>query len=53
MEPLYKIHELTTTGWVDWDDNAPPMVKEECQELYRSLLGDGMNPDDLKIVRVS
>ena len=53
MEPQYKIQELTTSGWLDYDENAPSMVKEDCQELYRQLLGDGMSPDYLKIVRVS
>tara|TARA_A100001011_G_scaffold310927_1_gene327808 strand:+ start:8754 stop:8894 length:141 start_codon:yes stop_codon:yes gene_type:complete len=45
--------EQSTTGWVDWNEQTPSMTKEDCQELYRSLLGDGMNPQDIKIVRVS
>mgnify|MGYP001332799312 FL=1 len=53
MEPKYRINERTTVGWEDWNESTPSMNKEECQELYRNLLGDGMNPDDLKIVRVS
>ena len=53
MEPKYKILELTTTGWEDWDKTAPAMNKEDCSEFYRQLLGDGMNPKELKIVRVS
>jgi len=53
MEPLYKIQEQTTIGWEDWDGSSQPMTKEDCQELYQQLLGDGTNPDDLKIVRVS
>ena len=53
MEPQYRIMEQSTTGWVDWNEQTPSMTKEDCQELYRSLLGDGMNPQDIKIVRVS
>ena len=53
MEPQYRIMEMSTTGWVDWNEQTPSMSKEDCRELYRSLLGDGMSPNDLKIVRVS
>tara|TARA_B000000557_G_scaffold77893_1_gene62414 strand:- start:285 stop:446 length:162 start_codon:yes stop_codon:yes gene_type:complete len=53
MEPQYRIMEMSTTGWVDWDRTAPSMTKEDCSELYQELLGDGMAPQALKIVRVS
>ena len=53
MEPLYRIEELSTTGWNDWDEKKPSMSKEECQALYKTLINDGINPDDLKIKRVS
>ena len=53
MEPLYKIQEQTTIGWEDWDPSQDAMTKENCQELYQQLLGDGTNPDDLRIIRVS
>jgi len=53
MEPLYKIQEQTTIGWEDWDASQQPMPKENCQELYQQLLGDGTNPADLRIIRVS
>ena len=53
MEPQYRILELSTTGWVDWDVTAPSMMREDCQELYQELLGDGMSPKELKIVRVT
>tara|TARA_B100000963_G_scaffold207056_1_gene180329 strand:- start:152 stop:313 length:162 start_codon:yes stop_codon:yes gene_type:complete len=52
MEPQYRILEQTTIGWVDYDPNAPNMDKEDCQQLYKSLVGDGINPRDLKIKRV-
>ena len=53
MEPQYRILEQSTTGWVDWNAQTPSMSKADCQELYNSLLGDGISPSDLKIVRVS
>ena len=53
MEPLYRIEEQSTTGWHDWDKEKPDMTKEKCQELYETLLNDGINPDDLRIKRVS
>ena len=53
MEPQYRILEQSTTGWVDWNEKTPSMTKDECQELYQQLLGDGINPRDLKIVRIS
>ncbi len=53
MEPKYKILELSTTGWVDWDVNSPPMNKEDCKELYQQLIGDGLSPNELKIQRVA
>ena len=53
MEPQYRIMEQSTTGWVDWNEKTPSMTKDECQELYQQLLGDGINPRDLKIVRIS
>ena len=52
MEPLYRIEELSTTGWADWNEAEPSMTKDKCQELYNSLLSDGINPDDLRIKRV-
>ena len=53
MEPKYRIEEQSTTGWVDWDETKPDMTKEECQATYKRIIDDGINPDDLKIKRVS
>ena len=53
MEPQYRIQEQTTTGWEDWNEQTPSMNKEECKELFQNLIGDGYNPNRLKIVRVS
>ena len=53
MEPLYRIEEQSTTGWHDWDKEKPDMTKEKCQKLYQTLINDGINPDDLRIKRVS
>ena len=53
MEPLYKIEEQSTTGWHDWDESKPPLSKDKCQKLYDSIVNDGVNPNDLRIKRVS
>ena len=53
MEPKYRIMEQSTTGWNDWDETKPDMTKEEGQAIYKTIIGDGVNPDDLKIKRVS
>ena len=53
MEPQYRLQELTTTGWTDWNDQTPSMTKEDCQRFYQDLIFDGHNPNHLKIVRVS
>ena len=52
MEPLYKIEEQSTTGWHDWNEEQPALTKNECQELYDSIVNDGVNPNDLRIKRV-
>ena len=53
MEPLYRIEELTTTGWGDQNEKQSDMNKEQCQKLYQQLLNGGTNPDNLRIKRVS
>ena len=53
MEPKYRIIEQSTTGWNDWDETKPDMTKEECQAIYKTIIDDGVNPDDLKIKRVT
>ena len=53
MEPKYRIEELSTTGWNDWDETNPDLTKEECQAIYKTIINDGSNPDDLRIKRVS
>ena len=53
IEPQYRLQELSTIGWTDWNENTPSMNKEDCSDLYRGLINDGMNPNHLKIVRVS
>jgi len=53
MEPQYRIQELSTIGWTDYNEKTPSMTKEDCQQLFQSLVFDGYNPNRLKIVRVS
>ena len=52
MEPLYKIEEQSTVGWTDWDEKKPDMTREECAELFQTLVQSGINPDDLRFIRV-
>tara|TARA_Y100000114_G_C11553258_1_gene228247 strand:+ start:19 stop:180 length:162 start_codon:yes stop_codon:yes gene_type:complete len=53
MEPLYRIEEQSTVGWVDWDENQPPMTKEKCKALFDEIINDGISPEDIRIKRVS
>ena len=48
-EPLYRIEEQEIAGWVEVATNLP---KEECKNLYESLVAQGTNPNYLRIVRV-
>ena len=48
--PLYTIEEESTTGW---NEVRTSLTKEECEQIYNSLLDDGINPKRIKITRVS
>ena len=48
--PLYKIEEESTSGW---HEVRTSLTRYECEEIYNSLLDDGINPKRIKITRVS
>ena len=48
--PLYKIEEVSTTGW---EIVRVFLTKQECTEEYTKLLNDGISPKRIKITRVS
>ena len=48
--PLYKIEEESTSGW---HEVRTSLTKKECEEVYDSLLDDGINPKRIKIIRIS
>ena len=48
MEPLYTLKQLETQGWVSVATN---LIKEDAKNKLDALIADGMNPQDLKLVR--
>jgi len=52
-ERLYKIQEMTTTGWEDVveDDNSnSKLTKEQCDAKLQTYLGIGIAPNRLRAV---
>lgn len=47
---LYRIEEETTTGWQIYD-GLVKLSKEQCKEKYNILIGSGINPSYLRIIR--
>jgi hypothetical protein len=50
--PLYDLQEELTNGWFTVNDGKN-LNKEDCTNLYNTLLRQGVNPRRLKIVRVA
>lgn len=48
--PLYKIEEESTSGW---HEVGTSLTRDECEQIYNSLLDDGVNPNRIKIARIS
>tara|TARA_Y100001968_G_scaffold92831_1_gene83469 strand:+ start:301 stop:462 length:162 start_codon:yes stop_codon:yes gene_type:complete len=48
MEPatLYKVQQYYTTGW---DDIATKLLKEEASAKLNYLIGQGVNPKELRV----
>lgn len=50
-EPLYRIEELTTTGWETYDQKNS-LTKEQAKEEYTLLVEhEGLNPNRLRVRR--
>ena len=50
-EPLYRIEELSTTGWEVFE-NKTMMTKERASEEYKLLVErEGLNPNRLRVRR--
>ena len=48
-QPLYRIEELTTTGWESIKSN---LIKEDASQEYKNLVEhEGLNPNRLRIRR--
>jgi len=52
MEKLYRIEELTTTGWELVDDAtvSTQLTKEKATEKLNALIAEGYNPNRLRAV---
>jgi|DEB0MinimDraft_4_1074332.scaffolds.fasta_scaffold174436_2 hypothetical protein len=50
--PLYDLQEELTNGWFTVNEGKN-LNKEDCTNLYNTLLRQGVNPRRLKIVRVA
>ena len=48
--PLYKIEEESTSGW---HEVGTSLTRDECEQIYNRLLDDGVNPNRIKIARIS
>ena len=44
MPRLYRVEEMTTTGWELADVNYKGLTKEEAHKKLRGLLNDGISP---------
>ena len=51
MAQFYTIEEQNTTGWHKLTQEYRHLTKKECTAKYDFLLKDGVNPNDLRIVR--
>lgn len=51
MNTLYRIEERFTNGWVLIDETAQNLTKEQCDEMLKTYLIQGYNPNTLRAVR--
>ena len=50
MTQLYRIQELTTTGWELIDETATQLTKEQCDQYLQEYLSVGYPPNRLRAV---
>ena len=48
MESLYTLQQFETQGWVTIATN---LIKEDAKNKLDALIADGMNPQDLKLIK--
>ena len=48
-QTLYRIVELTTTGWGVY---KTALTREQCEAEYQFLVNEGYNPNSLKVERI-
>ncbi len=50
MNQLYRIEELYSHGWELIDESAQKLTKEQCDQMLRTYLNHGVNPNHLRAV---
>ena len=50
---LYRIEEFATTGWTLIEDTDQKLTKEQCDAKLQVYIGDGHNPNKLRVRRDS
>ena len=48
MEKLYRIEELTTTGWLLTENTDVKLTKDQARERINYYLSQGYNPERLR-----
>ena len=48
MKPLYTLQQFETQGWVTIATN---LIKEDAKDKLDALIADGLNPQDLKLIK--
>ena len=51
MEKLYRIEEEGTDGWSIHDPSHKGMTQEQTQQVWKTLISQGVNPSRLRIIR--
>ena len=51
MEKLYRIEEEGTDGWSIHDPSHKGLTKEQTQQVWETLISQGVNPSRLRIIR--
>ena len=48
----YKVLRLTTEGYTEVDNiNAVKLTKEQCDQVIKNLIADGVNPSELRAIK--
>ena len=50
MEKLYRIEELTTSGWHVTETTDVKLTKERATERLNALIAEGYNPNRLRAI---